>query len=141
MMNRRRFLWQSGGGLGGIALAGLLGNEKLLAGDKAVGVLHHPPKANLVVQLFMAGAASHVDTFYYKPELIKRDGTHWDVGEKVELFQSTPGMTMASPWKFKPYGQCGKYLSDIVAPLGACVDDIAFIHSMVGKTGVHSQAT
>ena len=29
----------------------------------------------------------------------------------------------------------------VVAPLGDCVDDMAFIHNMVGKTGVHSQAT
>ena len=140
-MNRRRFLFESGGGLGGIALASLLGGDKLLAGDRAIDVLHHPPKAKRVVQLFMSGAASHLDTFDYKPELIQRHGTPWDAGEAVELFQSTPGMTMASPWKFKPYGQCGKMMSDIVAPLGACVDDIAFIHSMVGKTGVHSQAT
>jgi hypothetical protein len=36
---------------------------------------------------------------------------------------------------------CGKPLSEIVAPLGECIDEIAFIHSMVGRTGVHSQAT
>jgi hypothetical protein len=48
---------------------------------------------------------------------------------------------MKSPFAFQPYGQCGKYLSEVVAPLGACVDDLAFIHSVVGKTGVHSQAT
>ncbi len=40
-----------------------------------------------------------------------------------------------------PYGQSGKMLSDVVQPLGQCVNDIAFIHNMVGKTGVHSQAT
>ena len=39
-------------------------------------------------------------------------------------------------WDFKPYGQCGKLLGDVVAPLGTCVDDIAFIHNVVGKIGV-----
>ena len=48
---------------------------------------------------------------------------------------------MKSPFKFAPYGESGKMLSEVVAPLGECVDDIAFVHNMVGKTGVHSQAT
>ena len=44
-------------------------------------------------------------------------------------------------WEFKPYGQCGKLLSEIVAPLGDVVDEMAFVHNLVGKTGVHSQGT
>lgn len=110
-------------------------------GNQQDRIIHHPPKAKRVVQLFMAGAASHVDTFDYKPLLKKQHGKPWDPGEKVELFQSSPGACMASPWEFKPYGKCGKYLSDAVADLGDVVDDIAFVHSMVGKTGVHSQGT
>jgi hypothetical protein len=133
-ISRRDFLWQSGGGLGGIALAALLSNEKVLAN-------HRPAKAKRVVQLFMGGAASHVDTFDYKPLLIKRHGEKWDAGEKVELFQSEPGSVFASPWPWKQYGECGKWMNDIVAPLGSVVDEMAFVHNLVGKTGVHSQAT
>jgi hypothetical protein len=48
---------------------------------------------------------------------------------------------MKSPFRFQHYGECGKMLSDVVAPLGACVDDIAFVHNVVGTTGVHSTAT
>jgi len=136
-------LWQMGGGLGGIALASLLGDERLLAEENPspVARINHPPRAKRVVQLFMSGAASHVDTFDYKPALIKENGEKWDPGEKVELFQNGLGNTMQSPWKWQAYGESGKYLSEIVAPLGACVDEMAFVHSMVGKTGVHSQAT
>jgi Protein of unknown function (DUF1501) len=145
-VSRREFLWRAGGGLGGIALASLLGQENLLAAGLAsdgvlTGKLHYKPKAKRVVQMFMGGAASHVDTFDYKPTLIQRSGQKWDVGEKVELFQSVPGSVFASPWTWKPYGQCGKHLNEIVADLGSCVDDMAFIHNLVGKTGVHSQAT
>ena len=69
-LSRRDFLWQSGGGLGGIALAALLGTERLLgATAPASGVLHHPAKAKRLVQLFMAGAASHIDLFDFKQEL------------------------------------------------------------------------
>ncbi len=139
-VNRREFLWTTGGGFGSLALSWLLGREGALAGG-ASGFHRFPPRARRVVQLFMAGAASHVDTFDYKPELRRQHGQKWDPGETVELFQSSLGNTFASPWAFQPYGQCGKYLSEIVAPLGACVDRMAFIHNLVGKTGVHSQAT
>jgi hypothetical protein len=134
--SRRDFLWQSGGGLGGIALAALLQQEEArAAGGVLTGALHHPPKAKRVVQLFMAGAASHVDLFDHKPELAKRDGQPWDPGEPVELFQNGHGNTFASPWKFAPYGDCGKELSEIAAPLGRVVDDLASSATLLQTTG------
>ncbi len=135
-LNRRAFLGTIAGSFSGLALSDLLARDGVLS-----GTLHHPPRAKRVVQLFMAGAASHVDTFDHKPLLKKKDGTPWDPGETVELFQSTPGACFAGPWGFRPYGQSGKMLSDIVAPLGEVVDEIAFVHNLVGKTGVHSQGT
>ncbi|MFP6906708.1 MAG: DUF1501 domain-containing protein [Verrucomicrobiota bacterium] len=133
--SRRDFLFRSGGGLGGIALASMLGREGVLAaGDVR-------PRAKRVIQLFMGGAASHLDTFDFKPALIKHHGEKSDFGEHVEAFQNGLGPWMKSPWEFKPYGQSGKMLSEIVAPLGEVVDDMAFVHNIVGKTGVHSQAT
>src|SRR6202044_1262530 len=123
-MNRRDFLWNYGGGLGGLALAQLLMAE-------APQSLHHPAKATRVVQLFMSGAASQCDTFDYKPKLIADNGKPWDPGEKVELFQSTPGKTMCSPWPWRQYGHSGKWINDCVAPLGDVVDDLAFVHNMV----------
>jgi hypothetical protein len=139
---RRSFLPTLTGSFAGLALADLFQRDGLLAAQPgSLRSLHHPPRAKRIVQLFMAGAASHVDMFDHKPLLTKRDGQPWDPGEKVELFQSTPGACFGSPWAFKPHGQCGKMLSEIVAPLGSVVDDIAFIHNVVGKTGVHSQGT
>src|SRR5579884_1493775 len=140
--SRRDFLWSSGGGLGGIALAALLGRDGLLAAEApAVGRFHFPPKAKRVVQLFMAGGASHIDLFDYKPELIKRHGQPSNFGEHVEAFQDGLGPWLKPVFDFKPYGRCGKRLGEPVAALGAVVDDIAFVHNMVGKTGVHSQGT
>lgn len=145
-MNRRDFLWRSGGGLGGIALASLLGSEGALGAVGAPklrpdGGLHHAPKARRVVQLFMAGGASHIDLFDYKPELIKRHGKPSAFGEEVETFQDGLGPWLRPLWDFRPYGESGKMLSEVAAPLGEVVDDIAFVHNMVGKTGVHSQGT
>ena len=139
-MSRREFLWTSGGGLGGIALASLLGGEQAVAAPGSI-VLHHPPKAKRVVQLFMAGAASHLDLFDYKPDLVKNHGKPSDFGEAVEAFQNGLGPWLKPIWDFKAYGQCGKMLGEPVADLGAVVDDIAWIHNLVGKTGVHSQGT
>jgi hypothetical protein len=144
-MDRRSFLWRAGGGLGGIALSCLLGRDGLLAATKGRpelgGGLHHKAKARRVVQLFMSGAASQCDTFDYKPDLIKRNGEKFDPGEKVELFQSFPGNCMKSPWTWKQHGQCGKYVSSLLPSLAECVDDMAFIHSMVSKSNVHGPAT
>jgi hypothetical protein len=137
-MHRRDFL----ASFAGLALADLLRRDGALAAPGVLGSgLHHPPRAKRVIQLFMAGAASHVDLWDHKPLLNQKDGQPWDPGEQVELFQSTPGACFASPWAFRPYGESGKALSDIVAPLGAVVDDLAFVHNVVGKTGVHSQGT
>ena len=147
-MGRREFLWRSGGGLGGIALTSLLGREGLLGATAGVapnGVQsarpHFRPRAKRVIQLFMGGAASHLDLFDFKPELVKRDGQKSDFGEHVEAFQDGLGPWMKPVWEFKPYGQTGKLLSEVVSDLGVVVDDLAFVHNMVGKTGIHSQAT
>jgi hypothetical protein len=142
-MNRRNFLWQSGGDLGGIALASLLGRDRAVAEGslRPDGGLHHAPQVKRVVQLFMAGAASHLDLFDFKPELVRRHGQPSDFGEHVEAFQNGLGPWLRPVWSFRPYGQCGKMLSDVAAPLGDVVDDITFIHNMVGTSGLHSQAT
>ena len=134
-----------------MALAHLMGMESSLA-DPATGQLlrprpelngglHHRAQARRVVQLFMSGAASQCDTFDYKPALIKRDGRKFDPGGKVELFQSVPGAVMASPWKWRQYGQCGRWVSDLLPHLATCVDDIAFLPAMVSKSNVHGPAT
>src|SRR5262245_13217472 len=146
LIDRREFLWRFGGGLGGIALGHLLGQNGLLAETAQPrpdfnGGLHHRARAKRVVQLFMSGAASQVDTFDYKPELIKRHGQKFDPGGKVELFQSSPGAVMKSPWKWRQHGQCGKWISDLLPHLAGCVDDIAFLPAMVSKSNVHGPAT
>lgn len=138
----RRDLFKCAGiGLPGIALAAMLDDDARAAEVGPAKGLHHPLKAKRVVQLFMAGAASHIDLWDHKPALEKLHGQPSDFGEPVEAFQNGLGPWMKSPFKFAPYGRCGKMLSEPVAPLGNVVDDIAFVHNMVGTTGVHSTAT
>lgn len=149
-IHRRDFLSHSAHGFGAMALASLLQADELTtaaAGAIDVGsggtmkTLHRPAKAKRIVQLFMSGAASHLDLWDHKPALEKHHGEASDFGEHVEAFQNGLGPWMKSPFKFKAYGQSGKMLSDVVAPLGEVVDEMTFIHNVVGKTGVHSQAT
>src|SRR5207302_1532274 len=124
-LSRRDFLWRAGGGFGGIALASLLAQDGLLApfayASGSDQRLHHAAKAKRVVQLFMAGGASHIDLFDHKPELAKRHGQNADFGERVEAFQDGLGPWLRPAWEFRPYGQCGKALAEPVADLGAVV--------------------
>ena len=149
MTTRREFLQHAGGGLGWIALAHLLGSEGLIdaRGDVAKpradlnGGLHHRAKATRVVQMFMSGAASQCDMYDYKPLLIQKHGEKFDPGGKVELFQSSPGAVMKSPWGWKQHGRCGRWMSELVPELATCVDDMAFLYAMVSKSNVHGPAT
>ena len=159
-LTRRDLLQHVGGGFAGLALAALLDREGLLAaepteargagtaldsaahGDEARGGLHHPARATRVIQLFMSGAASQVDTFDYKPVLIERDGEPFNPGgKKIELFQSQPGACFKSPWSWKQYGECGKWISSLVPHLAECVDRMMFFPSMQSKSAVHGPAT
>ena len=146
-LSRRELLAASGSGFGTLALAAMLAGERetLAATAGASGSLHpacvYPPKVKRVVQLFMAGAASHIDLFDYKPALVKHHGEASDFGEPVEAFQNGLGPWLKPIWKFQPYGGCGKLLSEPVSALGDVADQLAFIHNMVSPSGVHSAAT
>lgn len=149
-LHRRDFLGHTAGGLGGIALASLLAEEGLLAAEKtslrpkidpshpyAPRGSHHPAKAKRVLVIFCSGACSQIDTFDYKPELIKRDGQPMPGAEGLVTFQGGQGNLTKSPWEFKPRGECGKMVSELVPMLGDLADEMCFIHSLTGKTNTH----
>src|SRR2546425_6011345 len=135
----RDYLWRFGGGLGGIALTQLLGQHGLLAdapvlkpGADLNGGLHHRAKVKRIVQLFMNGGVSQMDTFDYKPELAKRHGQKVDFGIQAAV-TSVPGAVMKSPFKWKQHGQCGRWVSDVFPNVAECVDDLAFLMAMASK--------
>ncbi|MGP0067635.1 MAG: DUF1501 domain-containing protein [Isosphaeraceae bacterium] len=147
---RREFLWRMGGGLGGIALADLLGREGLIAGTGTArprpiadlnGGLHHRARAKRVIQLFMNGGVSQMDTFDHKPELDLRHGQRFDPGVHVEAPTSSPGNLMKSPFAFKQHGESGRWVSSVFPEIATCVDDMAFLMALASKTNVHGPAS
>ena len=146
--SRRDFLWQFGGGLGGLALTQLLADAGELPGipkpkPEFNGGLHHVAKVKRVIQLFMNGGVSQQDTFDYKPELEKRHGKPFDpgTGEKVEGVTSSPGNLMKSPFPFKQHGTCGRWVSSVFPQLAGQVDRMAFLMAVASKSNVHGPAS
>lgn len=150
LLNRRRFLGNTAQGLSGIALATLLSDGGLLASEKtplrpkvdasrpfAARQPHFPARAKNVLVIFCSGACSQVDTFDYKPELVKRHGQPMPGADKLITFQGGQGNLTRSPWDFKPRGESGKMVSELVPMLGELADEMCFIHSLTGKTNTH----
>ncbi len=156
--DRREFLFKSGGGISGLALAYLLNREQLLAettqpngcSAPAIGANpyapkppHLAPRATAVISLFMGGGWSQMDTFDPKPMLAKYAGEPIDgkVAGDVIVRQGFPGPLMPSPFSFKRYGQSGIDVSEIFPHLAREVDQIAFLRSVYGRSNDHVQGT
>ena len=140
---RRSFLWRSGGGFGGLALAHLLGSEGWCdqqAQPQLNGGIHHRATVRRMVQLFMNGGASPMDTFDYKPELEKHHGEKIDFGIKAAA-TSKPGTIMKSPFAFQQHGECGRWVSSVFPQVAQVVDDLAFLMAMASTTNVHGPAS
>ncbi len=146
---RREFLWQTGGGFTGLALAGLLGRDGQAAeASRPAGFVNPmaakppmmPGKAKAVIFLFMYGGPSQVETFDYKPKLYPLDGKTIPVKTFGRGGHKAEGRVVGPKWKFKQYGQSGKHVSDLFPNVGKHVDDIAFIHSMYADSPIHGSA-
>lgn len=141
-MSRRSALWNMGGGLGGLAMAQLLAREATgKPRPEFNGGLHHPAKAKRVIQLFMTGGASPMDTFDYKPALEKLHGQKLGPKKKPEGFTAMPGALMKSPFEFKQHGQSGRWVSSVFPHQAKWVDEMAFLMAMTSKTNVHGPGT
>lgn len=139
--SRRELLWQAGGGLGGIALSQMLAQDALATDSHMQDGLHFPAKAKRVIQLFMTGGASPMDTFDYKPELERLHGQKLGPSEKPEGFTAMPGAILKSPFEFKQYGESGRWVSSVFPHQAKWVDEMAFLMAMVSKTNVHGPGT
>jgi hypothetical protein len=152
LLNRRGFLAHSATGLGAIALASLLRGRVAEGSSAPLRPLvrpeaplaprapHFAPSAKRVLVIFCSGACSQLDTWDFKPELIKRHGQPLPGGDKLVTFQGEQGALTQSPYAFRPRGRCGKYTSDLLPRLGELVDEMCFVHSMTAKSNTHGPA-
>jgi hypothetical protein len=137
-------LRQCGGGFGQLALMGMLAAANRAAGGGLINPLAtrpplFRPRAKRVIFLFMHGGPSHVDTFDYKPLLIRDSGKPLPFGKPRIQFAKTSNLRR-SPWEFRPYGQCGTMVSDLFPMVGACADDLCLVKSVHGTNEAHGGA-
>lgn len=145
--SRRTFLKQSFAGLGGIALANLLGAGKAEAAIpylQSQGGLHFPARAKRVVHLCMAGGPSHLESFDPKPELNALNGKpfpdSFTAGQQLAQLQGAKLIARGSFTKFKKWGECGTEVSELFPHIGSIADDICVVRSMVTEQINHDPA-
>src|SRR6266487_1924357 len=144
LQTRRHFLFNASTGIGGIALASLLGDRAHAdsfsreAQPSAANPLSpkHPqltPKAKSVIYLHMSGGPPQQDLFDYKPTLNK---LHMQPcpdsllkGQRFAFIKGTPKM-LGSPYRFQQHGQGGAWFSELLPNLSRHADDVAFLKGM-----------
>ncbi len=132
--SRRQMLFELGGGAAGLAFAQM---EALAQRQPGV---HFPPKAKHVIMVFLPGGISAIDTFDYKPELVKHHGQQTQGANTITPFFGKPGRVMKSPWEFRQHGQSGHWVSSLLPHLATQADEMALIHSMVSRSNAHGPA-
>jgi hypothetical protein len=151
---RREFFWQAGGGFTGLALTGLLARDgfafdggvesrrspKSFTNPMAPKKPHFTPKAKAVIFVFCYGGPSHIDTFDYKPYLVGKDNQTVPIKTFGRGGHKNFGRIVEPRWKFKQYGQSGKWVSELFPHVATCVDDIAFVHSLYAESPIHGSA-
>ena len=146
-ITRRHLLHAGTFGIGSVALAWLLQQDRLLGAppkpelekthyDLKPKKPHHEPRAKAMISLFMQGGPSHLDLFDPKPELTKYHGKTFPGTIKFDNAAQASSKVLASPWKFAPRGQSGVELSELLPHLANVIDDVTVIRSM--HTGVNN---
>jgi hypothetical protein len=150
---RRSFLLRVGAGLGSMTLAELLGRTAAAQSLAAVqpntgmpGLPHHPPRAKRTIYLHMMGALSQADTFDFKPALKQMHGQELppSVRGKSRLSTMVAGQSsfpIVGPIAaFKPYGQSGLLVSDLMPHIGGIADEITLVRTMYTEHVNHDPA-
>ena len=157
LSDRRSFLAELGTGAAGVALAGMLNRDGMLAATSsgsgkhpgpdidptnpfAARKTHFEPKAKRLLVIFCNGGVSQVDTWDYKPELVRmHDKPHPD-SAGFAAFQSEAGHLIQSPYPFKPRGESGKMVTDLLPQTAELADMMCFLHAMHTRSNSHGPA-
>jgi hypothetical protein len=143
---RRELLSWVGCGLGGAALATLFGRDRLLEAGQMPSEAsdpppHHPPRAKRAIHIFCCGGLSHIDSFDFKPELIKLHGKKLPGDERPDVFFGQVGLLHRPFFNFRQHGKSGLWISDLFPHLAGVADELMLIRSMFAETSNHTPAT
>jgi hypothetical protein len=150
LLTRRECLNRFALGLGGFALAELLGGRATAApaatlsdGTGEALRTHFAPKAKRIIYLFQSGGPSQLDLFDPKPLLNQRHGEQ--LPDSVRAGQRLTGMSgnqssiplAGSPFGFKQHGASGQWLSDLLPHTAKVADELCIIRSMFTESINH----
>jgi hypothetical protein len=155
MESRRGFLKTASLGFGSLALGSMLhsssfggGNKKAVDnfGNVPLGSCHFPPRAKRVIYLFQSGGPSQLESFDYKPELVKWHGQ--EIPDSIKKTQRNSGMVagqssfplVKSIYDFRQYGQSGAWVSELFPYTAKVVDDLCIVNSMYTDAINHEPA-
>ena len=146
LFSRRSALQQLACGFGYMALAGLAAQQQARAAFNPLAPKkpHLQPKAKRIIFLFMAGGVSHVDSFDYKPRLLKDDGKMMDFDDARAIARTGKGLTqrvMKPLWEFKQRGQSGRWVSELFPEMAKHADDLCVMNSLHTEGVAHGPAT
>ena len=133
---RRDALRRMGTGIGLLALPSLLeaAQNPLAARDP-----HFRPRARHVIHIYLNGGPSQVDTWDPKPELTRQAGKKLPTGNLTT--ERETGVALASPFKFKQYGESGLWCSTVFRRTAEQhADKLCVIRSMYANTPNHEQS-
>ena len=133
----RQLLRQLGGGLGMIGAASAMG-PAAAAAESGLTQPHFEPRAKRVIHLFMNGGPFQADLFDPKPSLLKYAGQK---PEGADLLTERPtGGLLPSPFRFRPCGESGVPVSELLPKLSEHIDDICVLRSMHADNPNHGPA-
>jgi len=148
---RRTFLGNSARGVGTMALASLLQSTvnaqeqvQVPRWNGVVEKLHFPAKAKRVIFLCMAGGASHLETYDYKPKLAEMNGKpmpeSFTKGQPIAQLQGKKLTCLGPQHPFKKYGKSGLEISTALPHVGSVADELCVIRSVKTEAINHDPA-
>ena len=139
---RREFLRRASGGLGAVALAGMLSEQAAIADDPLGSRSGHPaPQADRVIFLYSTGGVSHIDTFNHRPQLTADHGKSITASRWLNTSGEFQRFLIKSRFPFQQYGQSGTWVSDLFPNIGSIIDDVCVLNAMHCDSDGHDKAT
>ena len=96
-------------------------------------------RARSVICLFQHGGPSQMDLFDPKPVLTEHHGKPYPGSLEIH-FDKQAGKLLSSPFRFRPHGQSGMVLSELLPHISRIADDVTLVRSMATESVDHEAA-